>query len=178
MINRLQNGLWILSSGAPILLGFSITWFINKKTYLPSLILMIIGILLILYAFLIFKVMANKLPYIEITVKKIVQNDKRIIGYSISYLLPFASISLDKYNPLLFFCAILIIYFIIIIANTPTANPLLFFVGYHFYDIEGENGIGNYLLVTKKHIRNKDDIKLVQRVTEYLLLDIGGNENV
>lgn len=174
MINRFQKGLWVLSSGAPIFISFSVTWFVIKKSYLPSLIFMMAGILLIIYAFFIFKVMVNKLPYIEIAAKKIVQNDKPMIGYWISHILPFASILFDKYNPLLFAGIAVMLFFVLLIANTPTANPLLFYVGYHFYEVEGENGIGNYLLITKKSLRNKDEIKFVQRVTEYLLLDKGG----
>ena len=178
MINRFQKGLWIFSSGSPIFIAFSITWYISGKSYLPSLISMIVGLLLILYAFSLLEIMAKKLTYIEISAKKVVQNDKIIIGYFISYILPFGSISFDKYNPLIFYCAALMLYCILIILNTPTANPLLIMSGYHFYDIEGENGIGNYLLISKKSIRNKNEINLVQRVTEYLLLDIGGKENV
>ena len=52
-------------------------------------------------------------------------------------------------------------------------NILLFFVGYHFYEIETEStGVGDYLLISKrKRIRNKTDIKTVMRIFEKLLLD-------
>ena len=45
-------------------------------------------------------------------------------------------------------------------------NILLFFVGYHFYEIDTESaGVGDYILVSKRgRIRNKADVKTVMRV--------------
>ena len=172
MINRLQKGLWILSSGAPILIAFSITWYFSKSTYPISLLY--ISISLILIAIAIFQAMIKKLAILEIQVKKVTQNDKCVIGYVISYLLPFASIVFDKYNPYIFLGIALMIFIVMLMSNTPTANPLLFFIGYHFYEVEAENGIGNYLVISKKSIRNKEELKTVIRVTEYLLIDVSG----
>ena len=172
MINKLQKSFWILSSGSPIFIAFSIAWYFSKSTYMTSTVSAIAATILIIIAFIIFNAIKRKLPVLQLTVKKVSQNDRHIIGYSLSYLLPFASVAFDKYNPYIFLGIAIIIFIIMLKANTPTANPLLFFAGYHFYDVEAENGIGNYLVISKRDIRNKDEIKKVIRITEYLLLDV------
>ncbi len=172
MINRLQKCLWILSIGAPILIAFSITWVIKGKPYLTSLIALVIATLLIIVALIVFRIIKKTLAILPFRAKKITQNDMYVIKYAISYIVPFASIAFNKYNPYVFLGVAFIIFIIMLIANTPTANPLLFFVGYHFYDVEGENGIGNYLVISNRAIRNRDELKIVVRITEYLLLDV------
>ena len=59
----------------------------------------------------------------------------------ISYILPFGSIAFDKYNPVVFFGFAALVYLVMIFSNSLSANPLLFVLGFHFYDIEGENGL-------------------------------------
>ena len=61
---------------------------------------------------------------------------------------------------------------------TKKDNILLFFVGYHFYEIETEStGVGDYILISKRQrIRNKADVKTVIRVFEKLLIDTKGGK--
>ncbi|MFZ5354559.1 MAG: hypothetical protein ACOZCL_17785 [Bacillota bacterium] len=172
MINKLQKGLWILTGTAPILMAFSIVWYINKGTYMTSIIAAAAAVLLLLSACILFSVIKIKLPHLEFNADSVTQSDGVIIGYIASYLMPFASVAFDDYNPYIFLAAALVIFLMKIRGNSPAANPLLFFVGYHYYEAGIENGIGNYLVISKKTIRNKNQIKNVIRITEYLLLDI------
>jgi len=176
VINKLQKALWILSSGAPILVTFSIAWYVTQSTYMISAFFIAISVILIIIAAAIFYEVKTKLASLGLRAKKVTQNDKCIIGYILSYLLPFASIVFDKYNPYLFLGVALLIFIVALVAYTPTANPLLFLIGYHFYDVETENGIGNYLVISKKAIRNKSELKKAIRVTEYLLIDVSGGK--
>jgi hypothetical protein len=67
---------------------------------------------------------------------------------------------------------------VIIPAIMALPNILLFFVGYHFYEIETEStGVGDYILISKRQrIRNKADVKTVIRVFEKLLIDTKGGK--
>lgn len=47
--------------------------------------------------------------------------------------------------------------------------------GYHFYSVSAENGISNYILISKRSLRNSKHLKSVQRIFEYLLLDTERN---
>jgi hypothetical protein len=176
MIGNLQKGLWILSSGAPMFIIFSVAWLVSQSTSTIPIVFISLAALLIVLAFFIFRAMKTKLAVMSIRTKKVTQNDKMIIQYAFSYLLPFASIIWDKINPFITLGVSMVIFLILLRASNPTANPLLFLIGYHFYEVEGENGIGNYLVMSKKDLRNKDELTTVSRVTEYLLLDRSGEK--
>lgn len=170
MINRFQKGIWTLSISVPILIGFAVSWWVMKKTWMPSVISLMVALLLTIGLIISYKNAIKELSAVDVKVKKVTQNDRPIIAFMISYILPFGSFAFDKYNPAIFFGAATLVYLVMVFSNSMSANPLLFLRGYHFYDIECENGIGNYLLMTKKTIRNKDDIGIVNRVTEYFLI--------
>lgn len=178
MINRLQKGIWILSISTPIWIGFSISWWISKKTWFPSLIALIVATILAVGVALIYKNVVKRLSTIHVNVKKVTQNDRPVIVFMISYLLPFGSIAFEKYNPMIFLGFAALVYLVMIFSNSLSTNPLFFLLGFHFYDIECENGVGNYLLMTKKTIRNKDEIIAVSRITEYFLIMQEGKEDV
>ena len=76
MINRFQKSIWVLSSTAPILIEFSISWWIHKKSIWTSLMSLIMALVLICSVFLIFKLMMKNLSCIEINAKKVTQNDE------------------------------------------------------------------------------------------------------
>jgi hypothetical protein len=44
--------------------------------------------------------------------------------------------------------------------------------GYHFYQATAENGISNYVVISKRKIRHKKELKKVKRVFEFLLIDV------
>ena len=58
--------------------------------------------------------------------------------------------------------------------NSAIPNPFLFAKRYHFYQISGENGISGYVLLSKRILRKKQDLKLVNRISDFLLLDVEG----
>lgn len=87
-------------------------------------------------------------------------------------LFPFTSIAIDNFN--LIVCA-LIAFLIAVIApfvNSAIPNPLLIIRKYHFYQVNGEHGISGYVLISKKKYRNKQELKLVKRMFDFLLLDV------
>lgn len=170
MFNRLQKALWILSISVPIWIGFSISWWITYNTSQVSIIAISITTLITISFFMSYKHAVKNLSIIEISVTKVTPNDKSIIVFLISYILPFASIAFDSYNPVIFTGAAVLVYLAMLKSNSISVNPLMFLVGFHFYDIESGNGIGNYLLMTRKIIRNREEIKIVNRVTEYFLI--------
>ena len=87
--------------------------------------------------------------------------------------MPFACIVISDYHIVLFFVAALMCGLCFIPAIMAVPNILLFFVGYHFYEIESQNiGVGDYLLISKRRrIRNKSDVKKAKRVFEKLLIE-------
>ena len=54
-------------------------------------------------------------------------------------------------------------------------NPFLFVMRYHTYDASTNNGV-EYTIVSKRTIRNANQVKYVKRMHEYFLIDEGDVE--
>ena len=81
---------------------------------------------------------------------------------------------IDDLNLTVCFVVALAIAIIAAHVNTAIPNPILFFQRYHFYSVGAENGISGYILISKRKLRKKQDLKAVNRVFEFLLLDMEG----
>jgi len=83
---------------------------------------------------------------------------------------------MSDYHLVTFIVFGLMLILVCVLAIMALPNFLLFFVGYHFYELETVHGVGDYILISKRRrIRNKDDIKTVMRVFERLLIDTKGD---
>jgi hypothetical protein len=49
-------------------------------------------------------------------------------------------------------------------------NPVLGLIGFHFYEVETQEGV-TYLLITKRTINNLKGVTSVVQLTEYGILD-------
>ena len=109
---------------------------------------------------------------------RINSKDSWLVAYVIAYVLPFAYIVISDYHIVSFIVAALMLALVLIPAIMALPNVLLYFVGYHFYEIETESSIvGDYILISKRRrIRNKSDVETVLRVFEKLLIDAKGEK--
>ena len=97
--------------------------------------------------------------------------------YMVAYVSPFAYMVIPDYHIVSFIVVVLMLILIFISAVMALPNILLFFVGYHFYEVETDTGVGDYLLISKRRrIRNRTNVKAVMRVFEKLLIDTKGDE--
>ena len=171
MGNRMQLLIYRLSSAAPLAIAFAIVWYREEGNIWGSLICLGFSIAVTVAFFIFFWYGNQHLSPIVINVTEITQGDGYIVSYIISYLLPLSSMVFDNFN----YCVSLVIAVIILLVmpfvNSATPNPLLFVIGYHFYHIGAENGVKDYLLISKQKVRNKSQIKSVKRLFEYVLID-------
>lgn len=171
MENGFQKMLYHLSAASPICFVFSIVWVIQKSTWKVPIICTLIGSIVILFFCKSFNYGLKNLAPIPIRTSDISPNDGWIVIYIFTYLFPFTSIVLDDFN--LNICAI-IAFLMASVApyvNSAIPNPILFFKRYHFYNVSAENGISGYVLISKRKYRNKQELKLVNRVFDFLLID-------
>ena len=171
MPRGLQKLIYNLSAASPICVFFAATWYIQKRTYIVPAICIGIGMLLIVAFAISFSYGLNHLASIAIRTSDISPNDGWVVLYIFTYLFPLASMAIDDLN--LIICGI-VAFLIAIIApfvNSAIPNPLLFIKKYHFYQVSGENGISKYVLISKRKYRKKQDLKYVNRMFDFLLLD-------
>lgn len=171
MPNFLQKLIYNLSTVVPLLFIFSIVWLFQKRTFYIPIIAAVLGIVIISMFEVSFAYGKKNLPLIDINVTNISPYDGWLVVYIITYMLPFASVILKDFNVIV--CAFIaaVLAFVTPFVNTAIPNPLLFIKGYHFYKIESQNGISEYVLISKKKIRSSSDIRLVKRIFEFLLFD-------
>ena len=80
---------------------------------------------------------------------------------------------IEQWNFIILILAIIAILVGILIPfmNSAMPHPLLVLKKYHFYQLATENGISSYVLISKRKIRNKKEIKVVGRLFEFLLIE-------
>ncbi|PWL82888.1 MAG: hypothetical protein DBY24_02735 [Prevotellaceae bacterium] len=173
MPNFLQKWIYNLSSAAPLCLIFAFVWWTDKHTWKVPLVFIGICVALILSLEVSFSYFRRNLPPISVRVDEISPHDAWIIAYIISYVVPFASVVIDDFNVVLSCSIAIAIILIAPFVNSAVPNPLLLIKGYHFYQVKAKHGVSGYVLISKRKIRNADELKHVKRVFEFLLLDEG-----
>lgn len=171
MGNKFQKLLYNLSAAAPVCFVFSIVWLIQKKTWQLPVVCVAIAIAIILLFYKSFEYGLKNLSPIPIRTADISPNDNWIVIYILTYLLPFASIVIDDFNLIVCSAIALLIAIVAPFINSAIPNPLLFIKKYHFYQVGGEHGISGYILITRKKYRSKQELKTVNRMFDFLLLD-------
>lgn len=171
MANTIQKLLYFFSAISPVCITFSVVWIIQGKGIMFPAILVstsVIGVVLFIVSF---RYGYKNIAPMTIRVTDVSTGDLWILGYVFSYLLPLGNMVIAEWNLFILAGISLIIGVVITFINSAIPHPLLFFSGYHFYNLTTENGISSYILISKKKIRNKKDIKAVGRIFEFLLIE-------
>lgn len=174
MPNRLQKFIYNVSAAAPICITFAFVWYILKQTWVVPLVYVTVCLLLVVAFAVSFSYGTRHLAPIPIRTNDISPNDSWFVVYIFTYLLPFASMVVDDFELSICGSLAIIILSVAPFINSAIHNPFLFAKRYHFYQISGENGISGYVLLSKRILRKKQDLKLVNRISDFLLLDVEG----
>jgi hypothetical protein len=176
--NGFQQIIYNLANAVPLAVMTALAWFIEFKTWLmPAILLSCAMVLTVLFA-VCFCYGKNNCSIKDINVSFISSKDKWLATYVIAYMFPFAYVVMSDFHIISLIVVGLMLFLVIIPAIMALPNILLFFAGYHFYEIETEStGVRDYLLISKRRrIRNITDIKTVMRIFEKLLIDAEGSK--
>lgn len=170
-MNTVSKIIYNISTVIPLLGTFAIAWYIKKEDYTIPLATIGVGLFMSVLLIIMFSYGKKHLSPTPIRVCDISPNDGWLVGYIISYILPFGNVVFEDFNIVVCVVIAIILLCILPFLNDNPPNPLLFILGYHFYQISAENGISGYLLLSKRKLRRKQDVKVVGRMFEFLLLD-------
>lgn len=171
MANTIQKLLYFFSAIAPVCITFSVVLIIQGKGIMFPVILISVSVIGVVLFILSFRYGNKNIAPMTIRVTDVSTSDLWILGYVFSYLLPLGNIVIDEWNLYILVGISLIISVVIPFINCAIPHPLLLFGRYHFYNLTTENGISSYILISKKKIRNKKEIKMVGRIFEFLLIE-------
>lgn len=171
MANTIQKLLYFFSAIAPVCITFSVVLIIQGKGIMFPIILISVSVIGVVLFIVSFRYGNKNIAPMTIRVTDVSTSDLWILGYVFSYLLPLGNIVIDEWNLYILVGISLIISVVIPFINCAIPHPLLLFGRYHFYNLTTENGISSYILISKKKIRNKKEIKMVGRIFEFLLIE-------
>jgi hypothetical protein len=96
--------------------------------------------------------------------------DREIGGFILVYLLPLINESTLKIDCTILIFVMCLFFIVVLKSNAYHFNPLLGFLGYHFYEITVVGEV-SYVLISKKTVRNCKNIKEVVHISEYMILE-------
>ena len=171
MLNKLAKASLVTTSFAPILITYSFVLWLDNKPWDKIMYTFAIAVLLIVICIAVLSIAKKQLQIVDFPVTSIKTADGEVLGFLITYLIPFTTLASDDINQtvLLFIFGLFIL--VIWSTNSYHINPLLTILGYHFYEVTTVNNI-TFLLITKRHLRNTANIKKVVHLTEYMVFDV------
>lgn len=181
MANRFQKLIYYLSAEAPVFIVFAIIWLCKESTWtepvilswkVPVLLFAIAVILIVIFS-LFFSKAKTGLSVLDITGTAYRTADGWLVGYVVSYLLPLTYVTWGDIVWGVLAVVQLILIIVLVFSDYVTPHPLLFCIGYRFYEIDVEGAASGFKVISKKRIRNVYDFKKVSRVFEFLLIRMG-----
>lgn len=170
MLGKLLRVLLALTAVAPIFISLAYILASHSKKIFLAVLSLLFCIFLGFIAVTIIKKSQEKLEKLPITITKAKSADKEVIGFFAAYALPLLFRGHAVPDIGAWVIAILMLIFVLWTTHALQVNPVLGLFGYHFYEVETENGI-SYLMITDRKINNIQSIKNVIQLSEYGVLE-------
>lgn len=160
--------LLFFSSYFPLFLIIGILTF--SKSWIASVVIFFLDVCFLLALWLYLRSCRRKHQRSFIRVVDYRQRDSEAMGYIASYIVPFASFSLDVIPQVLalgvFIAVLLVLY---VNSNMIYVNPMLNLSGYHLYEIEVEHGDHPHYYLARKRLVRDETIHYVHISSDVLL---------
>ena len=170
MFGRLAKTLLIVSAIAPI--GLVYAWVAFNEGNRAWAIGLVVGCALLVgccvFLFSKAKQVLERFPFQPESVEAA---DRENIASMLLYLSPLFTSQFGQLNMTLLIPTVLIFALLTATGYNYHFNPLLGLAGWHFYKVSSKEGV-TYVLVTKKQLRNTNQISEVGQLTEYILIDL------
>ncbi|MCC9602876.1 hypothetical protein LOC67_20190 [Stieleria sp. JC731] len=174
MLSKIAKLLLVASSLAPVLAAFAVREIASGKPVDSTWPLLLVTVALPVICFLVIHYAKNNLERQSLHVKKIKSTDKEVLAYLIAYLLPLLATDVVDFrdNTLTTVFIFGMIFLAIYHSNAFHFNPLLGFVGFHFYEVVCDDDM-TYLLVTNRIIRKQSGESTVVQLSDYIFFELG-----
>lgn len=170
MLSGIAKFLLALTALSPAALTWAIADF-SKRGYQPSqMIVLAAALSLILSCMVLLRHAGKALTRISFTVQTIKAVDNEVVAYVVTYLFPLVAPAADV-SVLSQLFVLLVLAIVLSTSHAFTFNPILTFVGYHFYEAQASTGV-TYLLLSKNDITDVRSVKEVGRLSKHLVLDL------
>lgn len=169
MLSSFARLLLTSTSVAPILISFAFVYAFDGRWGLVCAIIAVCLALVFLCVFVIEQA-RKTLEQFSFSAKSVEAADRENIGFLFLYLLPLFTANLDALNWSVWAAAVVMFAWIVATGYSYHFNPLLNFLGWHFFRVVADEGV-SYVLITRREIRSALDDAHVVQLTEYMILD-------
>ena len=176
MLNAIAKPLLVSTSMSPVLIAFGVNALADEKRSWEYMPWFVAAICMICLCLLILHFSKTRLEKQHIKVKSIKSSDKEVMTFLLAYLLPLIpgkTIGISGH-----FLTIVFVFSMFFLAiyysNAFDFNPLLGLCGYHFYEVQSEDGM-TFLLITRKHLLKPEQVAEVVQLFPYTFLNVGSN---
>lgn len=171
MFGKIAKFFLVLTSLAPVGFVYSYVFFLSGKTEF-SVIIGILSVALVLFCLGILSASYQYLEKFSMSFTEVEAADRENIAFLLLYVSPLFTSQLGDVNIYVVVPTIVIFAVITSTGYNYHFNPLLGFLGWHFYRVCSAEGVV-YVLITKRQLRNTHQIDQVGQLTEYILIDLG-----
>lgn len=157
MLNGLAKSLLMATSLSPVLGAVAVNQAARHEPWTRWSGWLIAAVLLVCLCWLLLRYSAKSAQQHEIHIKEFERNDKEVLAFLLTYLLPFVSSDKltfvgDWFTGAYVFGVILLVF---THAGAFHFNPLLGLMGYHFYSFKNDDGVSQ-LLISRTELRRPE----------------------
>lgn len=172
MLNWLARLLLTSTAIAPVLVTYA--WMAYREgECVQALVLLGVCVVLVLVCLGMLAYSHKHLERTNFKASTVEAADRENTAFLLLYLLPLFTADFATLNWQLWGPAILIFGIVVATGYSYHFNPLLGLMGWHFYKVGTGEGV-TYILITKRHLKNATEKIEVGQLTEYIVLDMGG----
>jgi hypothetical protein len=162
--------LLFLSSYFPLFLILGILF--ANKNWIAALAMLLLGLLSLLELWRYIHDRQRNQQHSFTKILDYSRRDNEAMGYIASYVVPFASFSLETIPQILALSVFVIVLLVLYVnSNMIYINPMLNLVGYHLYEIEIEHSNHSHYYLARKRLARGEIIHYVRISDEVLLED-------
>ena len=178
MLSHVAKFLFAATSVAPALLTYALValW---MHEFVTAGALVLIAAVFLAFSYGMLKCMRRNLERMDFKVKSVEVADHESTSLLLVYILPLLRPSFEfaEIEPLVWTTVLVVLILLMSTGYGYHFNPLLNMLGWHFYKVGTPEGV-NYVLITKKRIRNVKKTAKIGMLTEYIAIDVGGADDV
>lgn len=170
MLGRFLRVLLALTAIAPLSISFAYIYAAKEHSYGYAFIAATSCVVLAVMSYWIIDKCRSELERLTIKIKKAKSADKEVIGFFVAYALPliFRGQSAPDLDAWLMAGGMLL--FVLWSTHSMQVNPVLGMFGFHFYEVETEDGI-TFLMITRRKINHVKSITTVVQISDYGILE-------
>lgn len=175
MLNAFARFLLVSTSLSPLLGAVAVNQFARGEAATRWGAWLIVALLLVFLCWALLRYAAKNGQQHDFHIKEFERNDKEVLAFLVTYLLPFLSTEKMGFagDWLTGAYVLAIIFLVITHAGAFHFNPVMGLLGYHFYAVKNGDGVSHLLISKNELSRPKQDVPTV-RLAHGIYLHTGG----